>query len=389
MSFTSRKERFLLSFFDDEDEEEPPTAVRPAQPRRGTRSARPQPRRPRTGGVGGAPPADHRATMMRRRVAAAVGVVVLILIVLLVNGCLKRGKQQALEKYNGEVGRLAQESQTQVSRPLFATLAGAAGKSALEVGQRVNEYRLTAQQQSEQAQKLSVPGGMTAAQRDFLQTLDLRVEGLQKVANLARTALGGQNSQANASIAGAMEIFLASDVLYSQRVVPLIQQELASAGVNGQSTPSSHFLTNLGWLQASTVQAKLSGQTPAGGPIAPGTHGSALKGVSVGATTLEPSPTINHVSGGANPTFTVMVEDSGSNSETNVKVSVSVTTEGRTVSASHVIDKTEPGNTASVDIPVTGVTLGAASRVGVEIASVPGETDLENNKGSYIVIFGK
>lgn len=378
-----------MSFFDDEDEE-PPTAVRPAQPPRG---ARPQPRSPRqrpTGGSGaGAATADHHATMMRRRIAAGVGVVLLILIVLLVNGCLKRGKQQALEKYNGEVGQLAQASQTQVSRPLFATLAGASGKSALEVGQRVNEYRLIAQQQAEQAQKLSVPGSMTGAQRNFLQTLDLRVEGLQKLANLVRTALGGQSSQAASSIAGAMEIFLASDVVYSQRVAPLIQQELASGGVSGQSTPASRFLPNLGWLQTSTVQAKLSGQTPTGGAIAPGTHGHSLKGVSVGTTALEPSPTINHVSGGANPTFTVMVENAGSNPETNVKVDVSVTTEGRTLSASHVIDKTEAGATTNVDIPVSGVTLGAASRVSVNIQPVPGETDVENNKGSYIVIFGK
>lgn len=379
-----------MSFFDDEDEE-PPTAVRPAQPRR---QPRPQPRGPRrrpagAGETGGAPAADHRATMMRRRIAAAVGVVVLILIVLLVNGCLKRGKQQALEKYNGEVGKLAQESQTQVARPLFATLAGAAGKSALEVGQRVNEYRLTALQQAEQAQKLSVPGEMVSAQRNFLQTLDLRVEGLQKVANLVRTALGGQNAQAASSIAGAMEIFLASDVVYSQRVVPLIQQELTSGGVSGQSTPASRFLPNLGWLQTSTVQAKLSGQTPSGAAVTPGTHGHSLKGVSVGTTALEPSPAINRVSGGANPTFTVMVENAGSNAQTNVKVDVSVTTEGRTLSASHVIDKTEPGSTTNVDISVTGVTLGAASRVSVYIEPVPGETNVENNKGSYIVIFGK
>ncbi|HEX3693599.1 MAG TPA: hypothetical protein VHU13_09665 [Solirubrobacteraceae bacterium] len=308
---------------------------------------------------------------------------------LLVNGCLKRGKQQALEKYNGGVGKIAQESQAQVSHPLFATLAGAAGKSALEVGQRVDEYRLLAQQQLEQAQKLSVPGEMTAAQRDFLLTLDLRREGLQKLANLVRTALGGQSTQAASSIAGAMETFLASDVIYSQRVAPFIQQGLASGGVGGQSTTASRFLPNLGWLQTSTVQAKLMGQTPSGGAVTPGTHGHTLKGVSVGTTALEPSPTINHVSGGSNPTFTVMVENAGSNPQTNVKVDVSVTSEGRTLSASHVIDKTEPGSTSNVDIPVDGVTLGAASRVSVNIEPVPGETNTENNKGSYIVIFGK
>lgn len=327
--------------------------------------------------------------VVRRRIAAAVGVVVLILIVLLVNGCLKRGKQQALEKYNGEAGKIAQESQSRVSQPLFATLSGAAGKSALEVGQRVDEDRMTAEQQTEEAKRLSVPGSMTSAQRNLLLALDMRAEGLRKVANLVRTALGGHSPQAASSIAGAMEIFLASDVIYSQRVAPLIQEQLAAGGVNGQSTQPSRFLPNLSWLQTSTIQARLTGETPTGGAVTPGTHGHALKGVGVGTNTLAPSPTLNHVSGGANPTFTVMVENAGSNPQTNVKVDVSVTSEGKTLSASHVIDKTEPGSTTNVDIPVTGVTLEAASRVSVNIEPVPGETDTENNKGTYIVIFGK
>ncbi len=376
-----------MSFFDDEDEE--PTTVRPAHTQQ---QPRPQPRRPqRTGGGGGGPSSiDHHAMMVRRRIAAGVGVVVLIVIVLLVNGCLKRGKEQALKDYNTSVSKIAQESQAQVARPLFATLAGAAGKSALDVSSQVNQLRMQAEEQAKQAKALSVPSPMTAAQRNFLLTLNLRVEGVAKVANLVRSALGGQAQQATTSIAGAMEIFLASDVLYSQRVVPLIQQTLAANGVTGETTSASHFLPNLGWLQTATVQAKLSGQTTAGtGAVTPGTHGHALKGVSVGTNTLAPSPTLNHVSGGANPTFTVMVENAGSNPQTSVKVDIAVTSEGKTLTASHLIDKTEPGSTSNVDIPVTGVALGAASRVSVNIEPVPGEGDTENNKGTYLVIFGK
>jgi hypothetical protein len=205
-----------------------------------------------------------------------------------------------------------------------------------------------------------------------------------------REALGSQAQAASTKIAGAMEIFLASDVIYSQRVVPLIQQALTSGGVNGQTTASSRFLPNLGWLTASTAQSNITGQAAStGGAVAPGTHGSALKGVSVGTNALEPSPTLNHVNVGSNPTFTAMVENSGSNPETNVKVEASVTSEGKTLTASHLIDKTEPGQTYNVDISVDGVTLGAASRVTVNVQPVPGETDVENNKGTFLVTFGK
>jgi hypothetical protein len=328
--------------------------------------------------------------MVRRRIAAGVGVVLLIAIVLLVNGCLKRGKQQALESYNQNVNQIAAASESQVAHPLFTTLSDASGKATLDVETQVDQLLRQSQEIAEHAKGLSVPSEMTAAQRNLLLALDLRVEGLTKVAALVREALGGQAQQASTKIAGAMEIFLASDVLYSQRVVPLIQQALVAGGVSGQSTASSRFLGSLSWLTAATVQSKLSGKAVSStGAVAPGTHGHSLKSVSVGTSALEPSPTLNHVSGGANPTFTAMVENSGSNPETNVKVDVSVTTEGKTLTASHVLEKTEPGQSYSVNVTVKGVTLGAASRVTVDVEPVPGETDTENNKGSFIVIFGK
>ncbi len=383
-----------MSFFDDEDEDElPPTTVRPASPRQQTRAAqppRPKPRRPqRARGSGGPGGPDHHAMMVRRRVAAAVGVVIVIVIVLVINGCLKRGKQQALETYNQNVSQIARTSEQQIAKSLFSTLSGASTKSALDVEVQVDQLRIQAQSLAERAQGLSVPSEMTAAQRALLMALDMREEGLAKVASLVRTALGEQGTQATSTIAGDMEIFLASDVIFSQRVVPLIGQELAAGGVSGQSTSSSRFLPNIGWLEPKTVAARITGQgaSTSGGAVPPGNHGSALLGVSVGTNKLASSPTLNHVSGGANPTFTVMVEDSGEFPETNVKVDISITSEGKTLSASHAIDKTEPGKTYSVDVPVTGVTLGAASRVSVNVEGVPGENDLENNKASYLAIF--
>jgi hypothetical protein len=379
-----------LSFFDDEDEE-PPTTVRPAQSQQ---QPRPQPRRPqRTGGVGevgGVSSIDHHTMMVRRRIAAGVGVVLLIVIVLLVNGCLKRGKQQGLESYNQNVNQIGQSSEAQVSKPLFSALSGAGSKSALNVEVQVDQLRRQAQEQAEHAKGLSVPSEMTSAQRSLLLALDLRVEGLAKIANLVREALGGQAQAASTKIAGAMEIFLASDVIYSQRVVPLIQQTLAAGGVSGQSTSPSRFLPNVGWLTPATVQSNITGvATSSSGAVTPGTHGSALKSVSIGTSALEPSPAINHVNVGSNPTLSAMVEDSGSNPETDVKVEVAVTSEGKTLNASHVIDKTEPGQSYNAEIQVKGVTLEAASRVTVNVQPVPGETDIENNKSSFIVIFGK
>ncbi len=370
-----------MSFFDDDEGGAPRPAAATAQTR-----AQPRTRRPAAAGYAH----DRHSMIVRRRIAAGVGVVLLILIVLLINGCLKSGKEAALKEYNRDAGQLVEESDQQVARPLFETLAGASGKTPLDVEEQISQLSLLAQRQAQNAQGMSVPGDMRDAQRNLLLAMHLRSEGLAKITNLIRTALGGQNKQATAYIAGAMELFLSSDVIWSQRVAPLIGQTLAGDGIEGEQTHGTQFLPNLGWLEPSTVQARLSGQPSSAGQssqVTPGTHGSALLGVSVGSTALEPPEAVNHIKGGSNPTFSVKVEDSGSNPETGVKVEVSVTAGGKEYKASHVIDKIEPGATATVDIPVEGVPQGSGARITVYVQPVPGETNSENNKGTYLAVF--
>ena len=100
--------------------------------------------------------------------------------------------------------------------------------------------------------------------------------------------------------------------------------------------------------------------------------------------------TFSKLRGAASPaTFTATVENSGEFNETNVKADVTVTASGKQFKASHVIEKSEPGKTVSVDIPVIGVPLGVAAKVEVFVEGVPGENDLENNKAVFLAIFEK
>ncbi len=330
--------------------------------------------------------------MTRRLIAAGVAIVLIIVVVLLISGCLKSEKQQSLKTYNHEVSVLGQESEKQVADPLFMTLTNAAGKSALDVEQQLDEQLTQARSLNNRAHGLSVPGEMAAAQQNLLLTFDLRVEGMTKLTTLVPAALGGKAKQTSPQIAGAMEIFLASDVVYSQRVVPLIQEALASAGITGLSTAPSRFLPNIGWLEANTVAARLAGESTSSAQSTEtlsGHHGSALIGVSAGATKLEPEPAINHISGGSSPTLTATVENAGEFNEPNVKVDVTVTAGGKQYKASGVIPKTEPGKRANVEIPITGVPIGEAAKIEVQVEPVPGETNHEGTKATYLAIFGE
>ncbi len=330
--------------------------------------------------------------MVRRRIAAVVAVVLLIVIVLAISSCVKGQKTQSLKDYNHAVSTIAAESDAQVSRPLFTALSGAASKSALDVEVQVNQLMVQARNIAAQARKLSVPGEMLGAQRAFLLALDLRLEGMTKLAGLLPTALGSKSKQSSSEVSGDMEIFLASDVLYSQRVAPLIAQTLAANGINGLTTTATRFLANVGWLDPNTTFSRLTGQNAGGSQstqTVTGNHGSALKAVSVATNTLAGEPTLNHIAGGGNPTFTVQVENSGEFPETNIKCNITVTAAGKQYKASHVIEKTEPGKSLNVEIPVTGIPLSVAAKIQVSVDGVPGENDLENNKGTFLAIFSQ
>ena len=375
-----------MSFFDDGEE----TVARP--PSGGSRAKpRSRPRQPRAGAR--SLPVDRHTLMVRRRVAAGAAVVLLIAIVIGINACLKSEKHEELKNYNNAVGELAESFATNVSKPLFSTLAGAGGKSALTVEVQIDQLRTQAQSIATKARGLSTPGDLAAAQHNLELTYDLRAEALAKIAALAPAALGGQDTQAVTKLAGDMELLLASDVVYSQRVAPLVAQTLAADGVEGVAPASSVSLPNIGWLETSTVQARLTGQSSSGstasGAYQPGNHGHKLVGTSIGSTTLEPEPTLNHVSGGGSPTFTIQFENDGEFSESNVKVDATVTASGKVFKASHVVEKTEPGKTVSVDIPIAGIPLGVAAKIETYVEGVRGENDLENNKGTYLAIFGK
>lgn len=370
-----------MSFFEDDDEL-PPTTVRPRRPPAPRAGARPRPRR--------GTPSDHHAVVVRRRLLAGVVVVVLILIILLIAGLVRSGNREGLEKYARGVSAIEKESTEQVSAPFFQALTDAGAEQRPNVEQRLNELRELAKSQAAKAGALSVPEGLSAAQRDFLMALHLREEGVAKVGGRISVALGGQGESATAykEIAGAMETFLTSDVIYTQRVVPLVEETLHANEVSGLTLTSESFLPNLGWLEPVTATARISGHASAQGsaPVS-GSQGSALVGVSVGSNSLAPAPELNHVHSGANPTFDVKVENAGSSEETNVTVTVTVTAADKQYSASRTLEKIATGHSATAEVPVEGVPLNTGAKVSVYVEPVPGETDLEDNKATYEAVF--
>jgi hypothetical protein len=372
-----------VSFFDEGDE---PTQVS------GRSRRQPRPRRPATASRGRSGPPDRQTLLLRQAAAVGLALLVLILLIFGVRSCANSRKENAMKDYNRNVTAVISDSDSQVGKPFFQLMNNGA-READQLRVQVNQLRLAADEDVKRAKGFDVPDAMKPAQDNLLLALNLRAEALRKIADQIPRAQGrGQPSEdAIAKIAGQMQQFLASDVVYKVRAAPFIKQALDDEGISGQTIASSQFLPDVAWLDPSKVADGLG--RSAGGTssatAAPGLHGHGITSVSVGGTTLAPSPGINRVpAGSGGPTFTVKFANQGDNDERNVRVTIRVSGAGKPISQTKTIAQTKSRSDATVAIPLgQAPPVGQAVTVEASIAAVPGEKNTDNNKQSYTVIF--
>lgn len=332
--------------------------------------------------------------------AAGAVVLVIILMVVLIKGCVDNRREAALKDYNRNVRALVEDSRSAVSRLFFEALSGAAGQEATQVQETLNQLRVVADEDLEQARRLDVPGEMAEAQDDLELVLSLRRDGVAAVADLIQQALGGTAGAGRAveQIAAQMQAFNASDVIYSQRVAPLILKALKDDGISAsydgtageQVLDYADFLPDLSWMSPDFVASQLGATTSSGargGTPAPGLHGHQIDSVAVGDVTLTPDGS-NSLPASPPPTFTVTFTNGGEHDESNVRVSVEITGGSSPIRASTVVPNTVAGQqaTAQVQLRTPPSTAGPVT-IRVTVEQVPGEETLDNNTASYTALF--
>jgi hypothetical protein len=189
-----------------------------------------------------------------------------------------------------------------------------------------------------------------------------------------------------------MQLFLSSDVVYSQRVAPYIKEALDRAGVHGQTIATSRSLPSVDWLSPSVVAGRIGSEAAGAGStstgVAPGLHGHGLISVSAGAVTLQPGGVVNRVPSTGGVTFKVVAQNQGDNTERNVRVAVTVRGGLKPITAQKVIPQTTAKQQSELEIPL-GATppMGQATTVEVSVNKVPGEKNVSNNRQTYTVLF--
>lgn len=373
-----------MSFFDDGD---PPTRTRtsprpPARPRQPSESSRPPQHAPAS--------ADE---LRNRRIGLIGGGIVVVLILgFLINSCQNSAKSRSMKSYNSQVTALVNKSDDN-SDQLFQTLSGG---SADDQAGAVNQIRLEAEDVSKRAAALDVPDEMKPAQRNLLLALDLRAAAIGKIGAQLPAANGNDASafKAMQKIAGQMRAFLASDVLYSQRVVPLISDGFSDAGITGQTIQQSEFLKSDGWLSTNKVADRINpnaiSASRSGGQPAPGTHGHGIVSTKIGGTTLT-AGTASRVplTAGAKPQVNVTFANQGENDETDVVVTMKITSGGgNPQTIKKTVNVTKKGTETTTSIVFTTVpTANQAVQIAIAIGKVPGEDNVANNKATYDVLF--
>jgi hypothetical protein len=392
-----------MSFFDDDD---PPTrATRVSSSGRssgGGGRGRPQGGSTRAGGGGGGGggvrAADDATLRNRRLVAAGVALLLLLVLIFAVRSCQSSRRESALKDYNRDVAALATDSDRQVGEPLF-NLLGDAPNQGGDLTVAVNQLRLTAEEQVNRAKRLDPPDEVQRAQDDLEMVMNFRAEGVRKIGAAIPSALvqGRDNAttaeRAVRTIAGQMQAFLASDVVFSQRVQPYISAAFDEAGITGQRIAGSRFLTNFGWLDVNQVAGRLGSPRAGGGTGArseplPGRHGHGLSSVSVGDVRLQPGETVNRIPAASNLSFDVTFENQGEHDEQEVVVLVTISGSGNPIRVRRTVDQTKAGTEATASIALgRAPPVGDAVTITVQVQRVPGEANVDNNRQQYTALF--
>lgn len=342
---------------------------------------------PRGGGRGGS---DERSIQIRRAVAGAVLLVVVILIVVGIHGCTSSATKSALESYNDSVYSLIRSSNQTGSQFFGLMSSGGGSTSATTLQSELEATRLAADRQLKTAEGLNAPSQVTQAQRYLVLTMQMRRDAIGNVARKLQPALQSSTGASSIdAIATEMARLYASDVVYKDYALPLIEGALQSQGVtvggaNGEPVDIGQFMPNLQWLSPSFVaqELKVSFQGSTTNANCSGLHGHSLNSVSVGGTTLQTGAT-NTITGSPAPTFSLNITNGGTFTENNVQLKV--TTSPGSDSGEKTLAQTTAGETTTGQVTLSKTLAPGSYNVTAEVAPVPCEKNTSNNTLTYTV----
>jgi hypothetical protein len=319
----------------------------------------------------------------------ALAIFVVVLLAVWAQGCAADDDQAVYGDYLGEIGAVGSDS-AKVGADL-ATLLTTPGLAQTELETKLAGFVQRQQLDVERARDLDPPGPLTPAHAYAIQSLQLRVLGLQGMLDTFRaTKDSDDQTAAGQQLAVQGQRLEASDVVWKDLFQGNATTTMTTEGVDGLTAPASVFVENADLYTARSMSAiwqRVHGASTGGTPG--GLHGSALAFVEVQpagvqlSTTTETKITIS-----TDLAFDVGVTNSGENQEVGVKVKLTIPAQPTPIAKTGTIDVIDPGETKTVtfsDFP--DFPFGENTTIQVSVEPVPGETNTGNNTAEYPVVF--
>ncbi len=375
-----RDDDIQFDFFEDEAATTESQSARTRLPRRGGRGT--GIRRP-----AGGPP--HGLTPMLRLLALlAIVVALLVFFGLLIQSCASTSKHDAAKSYVDKVATIARSSQddgTAVANDLITP-----GAKAADLATKLRNVAEQERQNVSAAERLSPPGPLRDDHRHLIDALQLRVSGVQGLADTFAANPKSKTPGEATVLSEQADRLLASDVVWDDLFKGPATAELQKQAISGVTVPDSKFVSNRDQTtegSMSLLLKRLRGTTSGGTPS--GIHGTNIVDVKTlpGGQTLS-ATTTNTVVATTGLAFVVSIQDSGDSQEVGIKVTVTIQKPQGAIVRTKTLGLINPGQTKSVTIGNLGqVPFAQKTHVNVDVATVPGEKDPNNNKASYPVIF--
>jgi hypothetical protein len=375
-----RDDDIQFDFFD----EEPATTE--------AQSSQSRVRLPRRGGRGPrvpAGPARGLTPLLRLLALIAIIIAALVFFGLLVQSCASTSKHDAYKSYMGKVGSVAQSSASDGAQ--VATDLTTPGVKVTDLATKLDGVAEQERQNVAAAQRLNPPGQLRPEHEDLIQALQLRVSGVQGLADTFRQTASSKASTDAALLAAPAERLLASDVIWDDLFRGPATTQMKNDNINGVVAPESHFVTNQDLISERSmtlVLQRLRGASTSGGTPT-GIHGTNIVETKVlpGGQTLS-QVNENTVTATTDLQFDVTIADSGDSQEVGIKVTLTIQKAQGAIVKTQTVDLINPGQTKSVTFKNLGqVPFAQRTTVNVDVAPVPGEHNTSNNKGTYPVIF--
>lgn len=373
-----------FDFFEDEPattEAQPSSRVR--LPRRGGRG---------TGVRRPAGPPRGLTPLLRLLALIAIIVALLVFFGLLLQSCASTSKHDEYKGYMDRVALVAQASSKDGSDVANALTTPGAKVADLEA----TLARIAEAERSNvaAAQHLNPPGPLREQHENLVEALQLRVNGINGLAETFRATAGSKNASSDAVLLSDWaERLLASDVDWDDLFKEPATTVMKDKGVTGVAAPESHVVTNPDLITQHSmllVLQRLRGVSSGGTPT--GVHGTNIVGTKVLPSNQSLSASSeNTIVATQDLAFTVTVHDGGDSQEVGIKVTMTLqkVSGGAAIVKTQTIDVIDPGQDKDVtfkSINVTGL-FAQRAELRIDVAPVAGEKDATNNKATYPVLF--